>query len=61
MRGRCVENARRGIAKFVGQRHRFASGVVGQAEHDEIHVCHKRLSRRGILPLCRIDALDDET
>ena len=55
MRGRCVENARSGIAQFVGQRHSLTSGIVGQAEHDEVCLRHERLARGSIFALDGIE------
>ncbi len=60
MRGRGVDDAGAIGAEAVGERHRLARGVIGQAQHHDIDLGHQGFARGRILAPFSIDRPDLE-
>ncbi len=60
VRGRGVDDPRSAGRQSVGDRDRLPGGIVGQAQHDEIHFLHQRALGRRVLALVGRDRADGQ-
>jgi hypothetical protein len=60
VRGAGIQQLGRICAQRGGQRRALLGGVVGQAEHHQVHLGHQRLPRLRILAASRVDGADGD-